>query len=624
MNFGILKFLVSLVLLPCLAQSQPPMAAELIRAQRLVKDGKSDEAEAVLKALIARDKTYYPAYDNLYGIYAKATKIAEAEGVLTQKIAANPSDATLLINLATHYFLARKVTDMKAVLNRLVSDPKKYPDAFHLAGDFLFRIKDFDNAERTYTAGEVANPDKRIVFTKRLIEVKVAQNKLPEALAMTEVLLKENPKDPDSIAMRATIHLHGDNPEQIDKAIVDLKSASSQMPENFVLRFNLGRALQKKNRVEEAKAQYQESIKLRLDYVPPRLALAHIQLAQGDNVAALATGRDVLGLQPNDVSAQMIVASAVTAMGQVGPAIVILENIVKDHPESNDAKYQLAFNYFQEKRSTEAEKLFSELYQSNPPDLRGMLGLTEIYMSQGKFDTALAVLNKEIGLHPGQTNLKVAYGNVAVRKGDYPEAIKVYQDLLKQNPQDGLTYVRMGMAYRQSGDLKQAESNLRRAVELLPDNANASFELAMFLHTQGDPVKARPFYENVLKSHPDHTIALNNLAFIVAEEGKDLDYALSLAQRAWAMNPNDANIGDTVGWIYIKKNLPDSAIPILNDIISKSAGQPNSSVYIYHLAMAHAQKGDKAAASKALAEAMKANPNESSRKDIQALQEKLL
>ena len=624
MNCGILKFLVSLVLLSGLAQSQPPMAAELTRAQTLVKDGKSDEAEAVLKALIARDKTYYPAYDILYGIYAKATRIAEAEGVLTQKIAANPSDGTLLVNLATHYFLARKVTEMKAVLNRLVSDPKKYPDAFQLAGDFLFRIKDFDNAERTYAAGEVANPEKHTVFTKRLIEVKVAQNKLPEALALTEALLKENPKDPDSIAMRAAIHLQGDNPEQIDKAIVDLQFASSQMPENFVLRFNLGRALLKKNRVEEAKAQFQESIKLRLDYVPPRFALAQIQLTQGDNVAALASGRDILGLQPNDVSAQMIVASAVTAMGQVGPAIAILENILKEHPELNDAKYQLAFNYFQQKRPADAEKLFSELYKSNPPDLRGMMGLTEIYMSQGKFDTALAMLKKELDLHPGQTNLKVAYGNVAVRKGDYLEAIKVYQDLVKLNPQDGQTYVRMGIAYRQSGDIKQAESNLRRAVELLPDNANASFELAMLLHTQGDPVKARPFYENVLKLQPTNEIVLNNLAFIVAEEGKDLDYALRLAQRAMAKNPNDANIGDTVGWIYIKKNLPDSAIPIFNEIISKSAGQPNSSVYLYHLAVAHAQKGDKAAANKALDEAMKANPNESSRKDIQALQKKLL
>ena len=311
-------------------------------------------------------------------------------------------------------------------------------------------------------------------------------------------------------------------------------------------------------------------------------------------------------------------------MGQVGPAIAILENIIKEHPELNDAKYQLAFNYFQQKRPADAEKLFSELYKSNPPDLRGMMGLTEIYMSQGKFDTALAMLKKELDLHPGQTNLKVAYGNVAVRKGDYPEAIKVYQDLVKLNPQDGQTYVRMGIAYRQSGDIKQAESNLRRAVELLPDNANASFELAMLLHTQGDPVKARPFYENVLKLQPTNEIVLNNLAFIVAEEGKDLDYALRLAQRAMAKNPNDANIGDTVGWIYIKKNLPDSAIPIFNEIISKSAGQPNSSVYLYHLAMAHAQKGDKAAANKALDEAMKANPNESSRKDIQALQKKLL
>ena len=48
-----------------------------------------------------------------------------------------------------------------------------------------------------------------------------------------------------------------------------------------------------------------------------------------------------------------------------------------------------------------------------------------------------------------------------------------------------------------------------------------------------------------------------------AEEGLDLDAALTMAQRARQLAPNATAMADTVGWIYIKKNLPDSAIAVV-------------------------------------------------------------
>ena len=135
--------------------------------------------------------------------------------------------------------------------------------------------------------------------------------------------------------------------------------------------------------------------------------------------------------------------------------------------------------------------------------------------------------------------------------------------------------------------------------------------------------QARPLYEKILKLKPDNEIALNNLAFMMAEEGSDLDQALTLAQRAKQKNPNDANIADTLGWIYIKKNLPDSAINVFNELLTKFPTHANLAIFRYHLGMALAQKGDKIGAKKALAEAMKANPSAKDSKDIQALIQKL-
>ena len=595
----------------------------LILAQTLYNTGKPEEGEARLKALIKKNKEYYPAYDFLYGVYARANNFPEADKIINQKANDNPKDSVLLINLATHYFLSRKEPEMKAALNRLTSDPKTHHDAFQLVGDFYFRIRDFENSLKSYEAGEKAFSEKHKIFAKRIVEVKVAQNKLPEAMAIVEALLKDDAKDPDTIAMKATLQLYSGRPEQQASAIADLQSVVSKMSDNFVLRFNLGRALLQQDNVEAAKVQFQDAIKLRPDYIPPRLALAQIQLGRQEWANALTSGKEILAASPNNVSGRLIISSALMGTGDFKTAKQELESTLKLYPESNDAKYQLAFLYFQEKRYADAERIFSEIYHSNPPDIRGLMGITETYMIQGKFDQAMAAVKKEIELHPEKTNLKVAYGNIAVRNGNVKEALKSYDEVIKANPKDGSMYIRMGIAYRQLGDSKNAIEYLRRAIELLPNEVSAYSELAMLLHLEGKESQARPLYEKILKLKPDNEIALNNLAFMMAEEGSDLDQALTLAQRAKQKNPNDANIADTLGWIYIKKNLPDSAINVFNELLTKFPTHANLAIFRYHLGMALAQKGDKIGAKKALAEAMKANPSAKDSKDIQALIQKL-
>ena len=90
---------------------------------------------------------------------------------------------------------------------------------------------------------------------------------------------------------------------------------------------------------------------------------------------------------------------------------------------------------------------------------------------------------------------------------------------------------------------------------------------------------------------------LNNLAYLMTETGGNLDEALTLAQRAKQQLPNFTEVSDTIGWIYIKKNLSDSAIEIFRDLTAKVKDNPT---FHYHYGMALAQKGDKGNALKEL------------------------
>jgi len=157
---------------------------------------------------------------------------------------------------------------------------------------------------------------------------------------------------------------------------------------------------------------------------------------------------------------------------------------------------------------------------------------------------------------------------------------------------------------------------LQKAREVLPDNVTVLSTLALTLDHAGRWNEAKQAYEATLKLDANNGIGLNNLAFLIAEHNGDLDDALTKAQKAKQLLPNTYEVADTLGWIYLKKNLSDNAIEIFSDLTKKA---PNQSTFHYHLGMALYQKGDKPKAIKELQESMKYNPPKDEREKVQQL-----
>ena len=80
-------------------------------------------------------------------------------------------------------------------------------------------------------------------------------------------------------------------------------------------------------------------------------------------------------------------------------------------------------------------------------------------------------------------------------------------------------------------------------------------------------------YRDAMKIDPNNAMVLNNLAYLMTQTGGNLDEALTLAQRAKQQLPNLTEVSDTIGWIYMKKNLNDSAIEIFRDLTTQGQGQ---------------------------------------------------
>jgi Flp pilus assembly protein TadD len=156
--------------------------------------------------------------------------------------------------------------------------------------------------------------------------------------------------------------------------------------------------------------------------------------------------------------------------------------------------------------------------------------------------------------------------------------------------------------------------------DLMPNDPRPHLQMAMIYDLSGRRGEARPLYDQVLKLQPDNPLALNNLAYLLAEEGGNLDQALTMAEKAKQKAPQNLDIADTLGWIYIKKNLSENAVRVLQEIVSKQPGNP---IYRYHYGMALYQRGDKPSARRELEAALRNKPSKSDEVKIRELMAKI-
>jgi len=296
----------------------------------------------------------------------------------------------------------------------------------------------------------------------------------------------------------------------------------------------------------------------------------------------------------------------------------------KPTPTNPDTLFQSGVTYLKEKKYREAEEAFRKVSELEPANLRGDLGLAEVYMTQNRPDDAIQFLQASAKKNPTRLDYHASIGNLAMRAAKYELAIQEYLFVLnridKYSQAAGDLYLRIGDAYRRKGDLDFAVIFLRQAKELLPQNVPVLGTLALALEASGRKEEAAREYTSALDSDPNNPGALNNLALLLSESGGDLDAALQCAQRARELQPDSPDIADTLGWVYVKKNMTDQAITILREAVK---GIPGRSSPHYHLAMALNQKGDRSGAIAELNSALQNNPPKDEEQQIIGLLQKI-
>ncbi len=611
---AILKFQQANLVKP----NQPDLTLTLV--QTLFAARRDDEGEKLASGLMAHEKTFAPLYDALYVHYMRGQRPELAQQVLRQKIANNPRDGACLIQLAFHYFLVHRTADAGAIIERLTSDPKTFPEARLKAGDYYVRVRDYPAALLQYDAGERQNHQSSKtarVYRKKMAEVLATEGARDQAEKIVASLLHDDPKDPEALALHATLLLASGDPGQVKAAIAELEPLIARMPRNAALHFNLGRAyiaLADPQYLEKAREQLEAALRLDPHHAPAKLAWAELALARAEPAQAVQAATEVLSEDSTNQAARLIRASALVKMAEPEKAREELATLLRMYPASNDARAQLAELDFEEHRYPEAEEGFRTLLKAN--DGRGAAGLLRAEIAQGQFQSAVQFASEQVKRWPERADSRLALAETLVAAGNYTVAAAEFQVLIDRDPKSTILYLQMGEAKLRASDTGGALAAFQTARQLAASDARPVLDLALLYDRTGRSEEARKEYENVIQLQPENATALNNLAYLEAEAGVDLDQALAHAQRARQKLPGDLDVEDTLALVYIRKNLTNDGLRMLSDLVAR---RPDSAPFHLHLALALYQKGERGWAKRELEIALRHQPSAKEQNTIKEL-----
>lgn len=172
---------------------------------------------------------------------------------------------------------------------------------------------------------------------------------------------------------------------------------------------------------------------------------------------------------------------------------------------------------------------------------------------------------------PGQTQFVIAEAQLVREAGDNATALALLESVLVQKPDHPEVLYEAALLAERLGRLDVLERNLRRVIELRPDNAHAFNALGYTFAERG--IRLDEAYDLIARARelaPDDPFIMDSMGWVLFRKG-DLQGALGLLQKAFALRA-DAEIAAHLGEVLWQLDRRDEALSTWNDAAKKHPG----------------------------------------------------
>jgi cellulose synthase operon protein C len=566
-----------------------------------------DQAEINFKKAADLDPKAMNAQLALGGFYQSRNRMPEAEQQFKRAIELAPKDPAPREALVRLYMAEGKKSDAEALLKQAKIDLADNPEGYRMLGDFYFASGDIDKATAEYTSLSNEHP-KNVDVKRNYIQLLILNKRLDEATKLNNELLKANAHDVVALVYRGQIQLaHNDAAGAVDA----LQQAIKNDPNNAAAHYQLSIAFDMQHNEARAESELREAVSLNPGYTQAQIPLANLELRRGDLDALMQTAQQIIAGAPQAPEGYMLRALAEMNRQKYSDAQQDLTKAMGLAPGSPAPYAQMGNLYFAQKQYSEAIKFYQQALDKNPASTDAMQGLMNVYVAQKQPDQAIAAARAQIAKSPNTAGFYDLLGTALFQyKKDLSGAEAAFRKAIELDKNNSDALLKLGEVQAAQGSVGQALALYQQSIKDHPRDIQFYILAGEMYESQSDWTNARSMYQKALEIQPDNPPASNNLAYVMLQQGGNVDVALAMAQTARRGMPDSSNAADTLGWAYFQKGVYQSAINLFQEAIrlNEKKGTDDPTVH-YHLALAYQKANQPAQARQQLERALKIDPN---------------
>ena len=537
-----------------------------IRSVRTAKTAAKADASFLMKVpFISAEKQRKYDYFFLEAMRMKEKNEYDAAfGLLQHCLDINPNASSALYEISQYYMFLRQVPQGQAALEQAVAFA---PDNYW--------------------------------YSQGLVSLYQQQNELDKAAALLEKMVTRFPSKQDPLFSLLDIY---SRQEKYNDVISTLNRLEKRLGKNEQLSMEKFRIYLQ---MKDDKKAFQEIESLVQEYpmdMRYQVILGDVYLQNGKKQEAYDAYQKVLAVEPDNPMALFSMASYYEQTGQKELYQQQLDTLLLNKKVTSDTKISVMRQVIAEneqssaKDSTQVIALFDRMMKQDMDDPQIPMLYSQYLLSKNMEQEAVPVLEQVVDLDPTNKAARLMLVSAAVKKEDYKQIIKVCEPGIEATPDALELYYYLAIAYHQAEQGDSVLSVCNRALEhITPDTRKeviSDFYSIMgdIYHTKKQMTEAYAAYDSALVYNPSNIGALNNYAYYLSVERRDLDKAEEMSYKTVKAEPNNSTYLDTYAWILFEKgNYAEARIYIDNAM--KNDGE-KSDVIVEHCGDIYFMTGD--------------------------------
>jgi tetratricopeptide (TPR) repeat protein len=343
-------------------------------------------------------------------------------------------------------------------------------------------------------------------------------------------------------------------------------------PQSAAAHYVLGATRMRSGDATGAGTEWQAALDQDSSFVPARLALASDRIAAGDGFGAENYIITVVRDEPANIEALSLFARALELRKHYREAEQIARRAVAVDPKSAAPHLLLGDVAVKEENAATALKEYERALMLEPHSQAALNALINLYRHAEVTRPMLRRLEAVAQQEPASPTLLEIAGRLYAEHHWYDDASRCLRRALEMDPRRSTAATALAQIQASTGQISAAMVSAMRT-----NDAAAAMLAAGQAQDRNDFGSATRQYEEAVRRGDRTGIAANNLAWLYASQGKELDRALELAQSAHGLSPHNPAILDTLGYVYLKRREYSQAVEQLELAAHLASGDQESS-----------------------------------------------